>query len=255
MKKTFLISIVAMAFFTCFAYGQPADVDDYLGQKISIYNNSDDVNDVEVLEKELSKLRGAENNYDDELFLTLENNLVIDIADMTPKSNDTKKKIYLLLSNQNKKNTSYMEGKKLKKLNSDYLVSVADLKCRFIDYLAKQENYEESMFAEELYKQAIKNNKKNPMAYVGYGTWLFFAPPIVGGGIEAANKKYETAVKYAKSPNAKYFALLYYSQSLFSLGDNDGYENALKEAASIAESNVMVQAVRDVNEKNILFFE
>ena len=254
MKKN-VITLGLLALCVSIAHAQILDINSYVKSKIEIYNNENDVDVIEKLHKELTNLRNHEGNYEEEVFLTLENLIVTDIADLAPDTNESKKQVYLLLSEQNKKNTSYMDGKKLKKLDSAYLTSIADLKCRFIDYLAKQENYEESMFAEDLYKQAIKNDKKNTLAYIGYGTWLYFAPPIVGGGIDSCHEKFTQAVDKAQSPNLKYLALLYYSQSLFALGEYDLYEEALDEAYSIIGKDGMIESMRELNEKDLLFFE
>lgn len=207
------------------------------------------------IDKDLKDLSLNKNKFKYELFLTLENNLVIEKINFMPQENDVKKEIYLIVNNQILKNELYLENKKLKELSSDYIVSVADLNTRALTFLTNSKKYSQAMLIKDYYTQAIKNNNKNSNAYLGYGLWLYFAPPIVGGGYKEAYKKILLAEKNAKNDEELYFILIYKSQILFALNQKEDAKKILKQAHSLFKKETFTKMVEGVNEKGKIFFD
>ena len=103
--------------------------------------------------------------------------------------------------------------------------------------------------------QNLKRNKKFSQGHLSYGMWLFFAPPIAGGGVSAALKECSKAVSYAVTPEEKYFALLYRSQ-MYVADENEKKAAAdLRAAHELFPQETFTQIVNEGNKNGKLFFE
>lgn len=162
---------------------------------------------------------------------------------------------YLILSKQHTACREFMEHKKIQEINPWLITGWADVKSRLTAFLSGQDRYTEATNAQNLYLAALKKDKTFSSGYLSYGLWLFFAPPIAGGGEEPALKEFSKAVVYAKNAYEKYFALLYRSQIYESL------ENKEKAAADLAAAHALLPDERftalviEGNKHGKLFFE
>ena len=240
MKNRILILILLNLLTFSYA-NESIDMQSFRKCKISFYCN-DNITEVQKnIQENLNFLSSQKENLSEELYLTLENNLVIEKINFTPETDESKKEIYLL--------------KNIKKLSNEYLVSIADLKTRMLSFLTSTKMYSESMAIKDLYLTAIKNNKKFSNALLGYGLWLYFAPPIVGGGHQESLKKIIEAEKNAVFDEDLYFVLLYKSQLLFVMNRMDEYKKTLEKAHNLIPSEVFIKDIEEINEKGTVFFD
>lgn len=223
--------------------------------KISFYCNNNITEVQKSIQDNLNSLSSQKDKISEELYLTLENNLVIEKINFTPDNNTSKKEIYLLINNQSVKNELFLKDKNIKKLTSDYLVSIADLKTRTLSFLTSSKMYSESMTIKDLYLTALKNNKKSSNALLGYGIWLYFAPPIVGGGYQESLKKIIEAEKNSVYDEDLYFILIYKSQVLFVMKRKDEYVKTIEKAHNLIPSEVFTKDIEAINEKGSVFFD
>ena len=91
------------------------------------------------------------------------------------------KQNYRLLNEQDDRCKSFMEGKKDSEVNVWLLVGWADIKSRLTGFLSGQMMYDEAFRSQQLYAEALKQNKKFSQGHLSFGLCLFFAPPIAGG--------------------------------------------------------------------------
>lgn len=223
--------------------------------KISFYCNNNITEVQKSIQDNLNTLSSQKDKISEELYLTLENNLVIEKINFTPDNDTSKKEIYLLINNQSVKNELFLKDKNIKKLTSDYLVSIADLKTRTLSFLTSSKMYSESMTIKDLYLTALKNNKKSSNALLGYGIWLYFAPPIVGGGYQESLKKIIEAEKNSVYDEDLYFILIYKSQVLFVMKRKDEYVKTIEKVHNLIPSEVFTKDIEAINEKGSVFFD
>lgn len=254
MKKIFLIVVLVNSLSILYS-NQSIHLNNFKKDKISFYSNDDILEVQKIIQDKLDSLELNKDNLSEELYLTLENNLTIEKINFMSKDENAPKEAYLLINNQALKNELFMNDKKMKKLSSDYLVSVADLKTRLLNFLTTAKMYSESMIIKDLYLTAIKNNKKSSSAYLGYGIWLYFAPPIVGGGHQESYKKIIEAEKNAVCAEDLYFVLLYKSQLLFVMSRKEEYAQTLTKARSLFPNEVFTKKIEAVNEQGSVFFD
>lgn len=256
MKMKNRILILILLNLLTFSYANECiDMQSFRKCKISFYCN-DNITEVQKnIQENLNFLSSQKENLSEELYLTLENNLIIEKINFTPETNESKKEIYLLINNQSVKNDLFIKDKNIKKLSNEYLVSIADLKTRMLNFLTSTKMYSESMAIKDLYLTALKNNKKFSNALLGYGLWLYFAPPIVGGGHQESLKKIIEAEKNAVFDEDLYFILLYKSQLLFVMNRMDEYKKTLEKAHNLIPSEVFIKDIEEINEKGTVFFD
>ena len=114
------------------------------------------------IQENLNYLSSQKENLPEELYLTLENNLILEKINFTPETNESKKEIYLLINNQSVKNDLFIKDKNI--------IGIFDLdnttvKKATIDYIDKAEKNGECVTVsyEELPKSFIvttENDKK-----------------------------------------------------------------------------------------------
>ncbi len=139
---------------------------------------------------------------------------------------------------------------------SEYLyVSCADLQSRLISNLSGGEMYRLSMDSRRMYEKAISLNGNFAPAYSGYGSWLYFAPSVAGGGLNSALKQFSRAVKFSDEKMDLYMNLIYRSQVHLRLGNKKAYEKDLAAAEKVFENEYLIQEIRRKNEKGKYFFD
>ena len=223
----------------------------FLQFKIDLYNAESKEAIQSHIEAYRKKIEAS--NLTEEEKLTLFTLLTVEQTDMADKANA--KQNYLLLTEQNDRCKAFMEGKKGSEVNVWLLVGWADIKSRLTGFLSGQTMYDEAFRSQQLYAEALKQNKKFSQGHLSYGLWLFFAPPIAGGGSDAALKAFSKAVSYANTPEEKYLALLYRSQAYIALENPKKAAADLRAAHDLFPKETFTQLVSEGNKNGKLFFE
>lgn len=207
-------------------------------------------------EERLVKLNEAESKID-EKSLSAEEYLALSSLIALEKINcmEDEKEKYLLLEKCDNENCLYMKGKKLSSFNKYFLLSCADIKSRCLAYLSTQNQITQSAEAKKLYGIALKKDKKFSKAHMSYALYLYFAPPIAGGGYEVALKEATRAVSSARKDYEKYFSLCFRSQFYFAKGQKEKAEKDLQKAASLFAGETFTSVIREMNANGKLFFD
>ncbi len=228
-----------------------AAYNDFLTFKLALYTAEDRAAIQHQIDEYQTKIEAA--GYSEEEKLTLRTLLTVERADLTGKADA--KQTYRLLTEQNERCNTFMAGKKDGEANEWLLVGWADVKSRLAGFVSGQAMYDEAARSRQLYTAALKRNKKFSQGHLSYGMWLFFAPPIAGGGVSAALKECSKAVSYAVTPEEKYFALLYRSQ-MYVADENEKKAAAdLRAAHELFPQETFTQIVNEGNKNGKLFFE
>lgn len=185
------------------------------------------------------------------------NNLILleEITFLHRGSGSVKKTVFRLLKNQNDLCAAFMKGKKNKQAGKWFLLSWADVKSRLSEFLSSEELYIEAGNTKALYAQALRKDKRFSPANLSYGLWLFFAPPVAGGGYENALAEMTKAVENSKNNYEKYLALVYRSQVNAAMEYLKEGEKDLQEAAKLIPDEIFTQIVREINKNGNIFFE
>ncbi|MBQ9239005.1 MAG: hypothetical protein IJ191_06815 [Treponema sp.] len=183
---------------------------------------------------------------------TVKNIAAVELVNFVDDGMD-KKERYLMLNERQYECDRYM--KQQTDVSEWFLVSYADVKSRLVSYISGGTAYTISMDAYSLYQAALKINKKFAYGYVGYALWLFFAPPIAGGGYDAARKTYAKALQYAANDFDRYVALIYRSQVYYAIGKKKEYETDLTQARALYTEERLTEYVRKKNEAGMSFFD
>lgn len=252
-KKITLLVFSCLISFSFFA--ESFTLENFKKEKIGFYCSENNYDVVTRIDELLANLFNNQTEYSEDTYLTIENNLILEKINFlsdNEKSNETK---YLLLNNQSLKNELFVKDKNQRSFSSDYLVSLADIKTRLLSYLSSSKMYSESAAAKNLYLKALKKNGKSCVALTSYATWLYFAPPIAGGGYSEALKIYSKAEKYAQSNEELFFAIVYKSQALFSLNKKNEAIKELEKAHNLFPSENFTKVIGEKNEKGLSFFD
>ncbi len=236
------------------AYAQIAGMDEFMSKKIEFYSQASNEEAVKAVTKELELLEKNKAKYSEELFLTLENNLLLEKINFLESSAGKKKESYLMLNNQALKNNLFMEGKSQKRLSADYMTSAADIMSRMLPFLPPAQMYTKSMDAKNLYTAAIKKDKKSVPALLGLAMWLYFAPPVAGGGYTESYKKFLEAEKYADTNEKRYMVWVLKSQILFAMNKKAGAAEHLQKAHALFPQEQFTKTIGEDNEKGKPFF-
>ena len=110
------------------------------------------------------------------------------------------------------------------------------------------------MYAKKLYEAALHQDKNFSPAHSSYSLWLFFAPPIAGGGYKAAFKEATKGIESAQNNAELFFALLYRSQIFFAQKKEKECKTDLDKAHALFPYENLTPLVREVNQsgKNFL---
>ncbi|MGP1455131.1 MAG: hypothetical protein ACTTJ7_05140 [Treponema sp.] len=229
--------------------------DDFLHFKVELYNAESEQAMQTKLSDYKQKLDSA--RLTEEAAVTLRTLFTLEQALFEKDANGKKnaKDTYLLLTKQDKACKAFMANKKNSEVNAWFLAGWADVKSRLTAFLSGQDMYTEANIARKLYLDALKQDKTFSSGYLSYGLWLFFAPPIAGGGEDAALKEFSKAVSYAKTPEEKYLALLYRSQAYVALEDAAKANADLRAANALIPNERFTQTVIKGNKNGKLFFE
>lgn len=253
MKKFYCL--VCLLFFFPRIAAANDGYDDFFEFKIALYNLVSAEETKKILEKYKTSLESMVFTEEEKLTLTnlfvLEEIGFLKAEDGKPES----KKIYKLLMQQNTATEKFMQGKKKNAVAPWLLLSWADIKSRLTSFLSGQDMYKEAFASKELYEFVLKNNKQFSPAHISFGLWLFFAPPISGGGYDAALKEFSNAVSYAKNKNEKYYALCCRSQVYTALEQTKKAEEDLREAHSLIQNENFTNIIIEMNTHDKLFFE
>jgi hypothetical protein len=103
------------------------------------------------------------------------------------------------------------------------------------------------MAARELYRAAIRKEKRSSYALLNYALWLYFAPPIAGGGHNAALKTMSQALQYAVTIEDKYFVLVYRSQIFLAMNRRDESLKDLNDAHALIPGEQFTVIARGKN--------
>lgn len=194
-------------------------------------------------------------NLSEEESLTIQNFLVIEELTRLNKDKNSKKQAYLMLKKQNEASKVFMQGKKISQVGKWFLVSWGDIKSQYISYLSGDEMYKEAGETKSFYLAALKKDKKFSPASISYGLWLFFAPPIAGGGYENSLSEFSKAVSNAKNNYEKYLALIFRSQVYFVLEDFNSSKKDLKEASDLIPDENFTVFIEELNKNDKIFFK
>ena len=250
MKK--ILRLLSFIFFVYFPTSLRADIyDDFTNFRVSLYNRES----VEEIKKALSEWESnfTTKNLSDEEKLTLKNLFVLEKISIL--KND-KKKIYSLLTEQDKECAKFMEGKSTANVGKWFCLSYGNIKSRLTTYVSWLEVYNTSKLAKQYYEDAIKKDKNFAQGHISKALWLFFAPPIAGGSYEAALKECNLAVSSSKNNYEKYLALIFRSQVHFKLKHTKEYEEDLKNANSFIPNEIFTKQIIKQNKENgKVFFE
>lgn len=249
MKRLFLSLCVIFMYFPNLL---TADIyDDFISFRVSLYNKEN----TEELTKALDEWEKnfASQNLTEEEKLTLKNLFVLEKISVL--KND-EKKIYSLLTAQDKECSKFMEGKSTAKVGKWFCLSYGNIKSRLILYASWLEIFNISKLVKQYYDAAIKKDKNFSEAHIANALSLFFAPSIAGGSYEAALKECNIAVSSAKNNEEKYLALLFRSQIHFELKHTKEYDEDLKLAHSLISNEIFTQQIAKQNkEDDKIFFE
>ena len=253
MKKFFLVFLILTINFLAFA--QIQDMAEFKSKKLEFYSQSNTDTIIEEITKEIRLLNQYKTSYSEELFLTLENNLISEKVNFSLSDKNLKEEIYTLLTNQNIKNIQFIGEKKYKEFFSDYLVSLGDIKAKLLGFLSNSQMISESMTVKELYLTALKKNNESSSASLSYAMWLYFAPVIAGGGNRAAYKKIIEAEENAQNDSDLFFALIYKSQILFALKRFDESQISLQQAHQLVPKEQFTRIIGSLNAQGRIFFD
>jgi len=251
------LCVIFLLFAGVSLYAQSAAVSGALNFRLSLYGMAG--NKImpaidEYLEKhvESAPSNGQTLTEDDKLTIT---NILLPEKQNVTDSEDTEQqeKNFIEAKEELDKCKSFLEAKGAKKVSVYFLVSYADLEIRQLSFLPSTQQVSEAMYTKYLYEQAQKKDRNSSYALRSYGLWLYFAPPIAGGGYDAALKTLTQALKKSKTPEEKYFALLYRSQVYFALRDKNSDYADLDAAHEAYQDENFTEFVKKLNEENKSF--
>lgn len=220
--------------------------------KAELYNTASEKME-DFLDKYISEVEKMQ--ITEEERLTLKNFLVLEEINLLNKDKNNKKQIYLMLKKQNEDCYIFMEDKNMSQANKWFLVSWGDIKSQYIGFLSGQNVYKEANETKQLYLEALKKDKKFTPASISYGLWLFFAPPIAGGGYENSLKELSKAVSNSKNNYEKYLAIVFRSQVYFALENFDLCKNDLKDASVLIPHETFTLFIKELNKNGRIFFQ
>lgn len=246
-KKLLFILLVTLNF----SLNSQEIYDNFYKFKAELYNT-----DLEKMEASIAEYREKTEKMQisKEEKLTLQNFLVLEEIIFLNKDKNSKKKIYLMLKKQNEDSYAFMKDKKNSQVSKWFLVSWADIKSQYIGFLSGLDVYKEANDTKLLYLEALKKDKKFTPASISYGLWMFFAPPIAGGGYENSLKEFSKAVSNAQNNYEKYLALVFRSQVYFALENFDLSKKDLKDAAVLISNETFTVFVEEINKNGKIFF-
>lgn len=173
----------------------------------------------------------------------------------TSAQNNNRKKMYLLLVQKNKQCDKFIENTQATTISNWLYTSCADIKLRLAVYLQNEKLMQESFAARKYYATVLKRNEKFVPALLSNALWLFYAPDIVGGGIDSSLKMLDSAVRYAKHKQTQYLAYLYRSQVHWQMEDKEKWLLDLHSAHKVYPDETFTQEVQKINqEKDLIFF-
>ena len=231
MKK--LLLICTLFFVTFSGFAQIKSVPEFRAKKIEFYCEDDFSKVVKSIDNELNLLEQHKSEYDEELFLTIKNALLVDKLffslenDELPKNKkDEFKKLFL---DQEKICDDFIGKKDLSQFSGDFLASLGDLKCQMPFVISIPSSIPKLTKAKDLYNNGAKNNPSCGNL-ISQALWYEYSPGISGGSHKKAYEIIQKAEKAATTDGDKYFALMFKGQILVSLKRIDEANVAFKTA-------------------------
>lgn len=129
--------------------------------------------------------------------------------------------------------TNYCAQAGYNNLSSLFLTEFAKLRQRIMGYEKLPILIKLSMQAKKDYETAIKKDKNNFSAYLGFGQWYFYAPKIGGGSLKKAERTYKNAEKIITEPYQQYLLHIWRSQVYFKDKQEKKYQEELEQARNI----------------------
>ncbi len=244
MKKI-IVALIIIVVNGLFVY---ADIfDDFTNFKIKAYNTNIRVSDIDdFYQKSITQIQ----NLNEEERIALENMILLEKVNLLSSEDSVQ-----LLFSQNRKCDSFICGRAYKEFSSVFLSSVADIKSRYLSFLSGRSVIEESQKAKDCYSIAIKKDKHNINAYIGYSLWLYFAPAISGGGVNSAINMLKRAEKFADNNNQEYLVNIYLSQLYLCTNNNKKAEEYLTKAHSLIDNETFSLYLQNQMGSKKPFFE
>ena len=111
------------------------------------------------------------------------------------------------------------------------------------------------MRVKKLYETALSIDPALTNANLNLGSWMFYAPRIVGGGIDKTIKFYEKALSGARIDGEKYAACIQLSQYYFEKKKMQSVEKYLSEAEKLIPGGKEIALIRKINSMGISLFQ
>lgn len=181
--------------------------------------------------------------------LIVKNLLILDEIPFLYQKNQAKK-VYLAVTSQEKLCKSFIEKTPISKVDKWTYITCGDILSQGFAF-AGGSPVERSKLIKSYYLTALKIDDKFSPAHISYGIWLYFAPAIAGGGLDASLKSFNKALQFATKDTEKYLAYIYRSQVYFAMNRNTEWDADLKSAHNIFpyESETFTKYVREKNSK------
>lgn len=249
MKKvifTLLLSFLVQGLFA-WAY-----VDEIVKSKVDLYFCNSEAEALETINNLSDKVQEIN---DEQEKLICQNLLLVEKINFTDTKDNTelKKLFFIEMNDLSQKNQKYIEENK--NIDKWLFVSYSDLLVRLMSYQSSKEMYKTSMETKNNYQKALKIDSKFAYAYNSYALWLYFAPSIAGGGLDAAYKNFSKAIKYADNKNELYFFYINRSQILFKMKKNKEYEKDLLAAHELFPDETFTKTLREKNQNEKILFD
>ncbi len=111
------------------------------------------------------------------------------------------------------------------------------------------------MHVKKLYQKALELDAGFTFANLNLGNWIFYAPKIVGGGLNKSQVWFQTAFDNARTAGEQYAAALQLSQFWFEKQEPDKCREYLAVAERLIPGSKEVARTRKVNNFGISLFQ
>lgn len=248
-KKNLVSCFMLFVSVVCFAM----TMDEVLDLKFELYQAESTEKALETINEFMATIDEKDfKNYEE--YLAAKNIIGLEALNFSdPEANAQEN--FALLDSLHSTSDAYIADKNVKRVNKYLLVSLADVKSRILEFLSPKDMYKQSMVAKDLYTAALRQDKKFAYALNGYGTWLFFAPEIAGGGNDAALKTYSKALKYTDKDFEKFFLYINRSQVYFKLKRMKDCKADLELARSLVTNDAIISEIEEKNKNGKTFFD
>ena len=247
MKKFLMICLCGLMGFS--AFGQIKNMDEYRQRKIDFYCVDDFNEVVNMIQGEIDYLHNNKADYDEELYITLENVLYVDqlffslVHNELPEEKvDYFKEIFLDLE---KKSEDFMGKRDYSEMSSNFLLSVGDVKCQMPYVISIPKAIPKLTKAKDFYNHAVENDPTNCGALISQSLWYLFSPGISGGSKKKAYKIIQEAEKNVKIPSDMFFVLIFKGQIEEGLKEEEKAVETLRAAHQLYPAETFTRVVAE----------